>query len=861
MTTTSSHPRKFWRIVRRGFIGIALVAILVALASTVFLDSLARLLLTPSFSSAGIELQSMNGLRLRPESAHLDNVQFRFIDSQQSSHIENLTVHFNWRELLEGRIEQLHVANVTLALPDSAPNASTTSSPSNALPSMPDIRQQLDLLPVNSLAIDSLTIAPYIEAATLTLQHPAQAIVVNFSAQDTQLDLTLSWPDNVQNRDANTAFTGSITLGNSQGSALSSGFTLSDSSSHLRLESTVELQTEIMQRLLNQHELVTNHFTQVSGTFNFDFLIESSPSQEQAFQFNFSTPPSQGLDIRFTDDNPLALTHVEWLDTAGITVDGTIEWPNFSVALTASAPKGQMILSPTQISASTLAYSLSPLSLTCEASTACTGTLASTVQLDTFSMDEVGIDKLLAISTATATLNQDQTLFEFAQGSRIEAGSVRYADTTLLNANVLAQEPVQATLASNGDWRLTSDSIEFFVPELINADKSTYFTLAFQDLTGSVTGADELQLESQLHIRNIGSDWLPASLRKPETTLNLSASDNNIDIRGDIRLADRDILRFDAQWAVNENAGSLQISSPALAFGSGAQTLSELFFTPPFTGDLIGGSLQASAALDIEQDNELNWLINGPISLTATDLSGFYEDVGIINLNTHLQGSLIDGLYFKSTQNHSFSIERIDVGLPVEQIAFDYALDTENTLFSVDDFEATLFSGKVRANTLRYDWSAPRNQLELRIERLDLSRMLDLAAYDSVQATGFISGTLPLALTGSSPSIGRGELHVEAPGGAIHYSALGGAGSNAAIDFVNQALSNYQYDVMDTSVNYQPSGELDLGVRLQGLNPDMNNGQRINLNLNINDNIPALLQSLQSGRSIADALERAIQAQ
>jgi len=42
-----------------GFMGIALVAILVALASTVFLISFGALLLRLSFSSAGIELQVM----------------------------------------------------------------------------------------------------------------------------------------------------------------------------------------------------------------------------------------------------------------------------------------------------------------------------------------------------------------------------------------------------------------------------------------------------------------------------------------------------------------------------------------------------------------------------------------------------------------------------------------------------------------------------------------------------------------------------------------------------------------------------------------------------------------------------------
>jgi len=63
---------------------------------------------------------------------------------------------------------------------------------------------------------------------------------------------------------------------------------------------------------------------------------------------------------------------------------------------------------------------------------------------------------------------------------------------------------------------------------------------------------------------------------------------------------------------------------------------------------------------------------------------------------------------------------------------------------------------------------------------------------------------------------------------------------------------------MNTEVFYDEGGELLLSVQLQGLNPDMNNGQEINLNVNITDNIPSLLKSLQASRVITDELERFI---
>jgi len=60
---------------------------------------------------------------------------------------------------------------------------------------------------------------------------------------------------------------------------------------------------------------------------------------------------------------------------------------------------------------------------------------------------------------------------------------------------------------------------------------------------------------------------------------------------------------------------------------------------------------------------------------------------------------------------------------------------------------------------------------------------------------------------------------------------------------------------MDTRVFYDSNGDLRLEVQLAGVNPDMNGGQAINLNVNITDNIPTLLRSLYAGRAISERLE------
>jgi hypothetical protein len=45
------------------------------------------------------------------------------------------------------------------------------------------------------------------------------------------------------------------------------------------------------------------------------------------------------------------------------------------------------------------------------------------------------------------------------------------------------------------------------------------------------------------------------------------------------------------------------------------------------------------------------------------------------------------------------------------------------------------------------------------------------------------------------------------------------------------------------------------------MNPELEGGRRINVNVNISDNIPALLRSLQASRAITERLEQRLNRQ
>jgi hypothetical protein len=157
---------------------------------------------------------------------------------------------------------------------------------------------------------------------------------------------------------------------------------------------------------------------------------------------------------------------------------------------------------------------------------------------------------------------------------------------------------------------------------------------------------------------------------------------------------------------------------------------------------------------------------------------------------------------------------------------------------------------------ISYGFGNEFNEFTLHFADLRLERMMELAEYEGIEASGAVSGELPITVRGKQVEIDAGRLFAEAPGGSIRYLDAPPPGQgNPAMDLVNQALSNYQFQSLESTIDYSPDGELLLAMQLRGSNPDMNGGQAINLNLNISDNIPTLLKSLQAGRAIEDFLQ------
>ena len=229
------------------------------------------------------------------------------------------------------------------------------------------------------------------------------------------------------------------------------------------------------------------------------------------------------------------------------------------------------------------------------------------------------------------------------------------------------------------------------------------------------------------------------------------------------------------------------------------------------------------------------------------------------DLNSELFAEVTTPLGLLSVGSQRATIASVDVGLPVQNIEWQYRFDTAGDRFNIDDASAELLGGNIAIPEFEYRADRDQNELAVVIDNLDLASIVELADYPGLVVEGRISGYLPLQLRGDIILIEAGLVAALQPGGAIQYTPANPIpSSNPSIQLVNDALSNYQFTTMNTDVFYDGIGDLRLVVQLRGTNPDMNNGQGINLNVNITDNIPTLMRSLQASRIITDALEQSL---
>jgi hypothetical protein len=254
-------------------------------------------------------------------------------------------------------------------------------------------------------------------------------------------------------------------------------------------------------------------------------------------------------------------------------------------------------------------------------------------------------------------------------------------------------------------------------------------------------------------------------------------------------------------------------------------------------------------------DPDIDVTANASIGLEG--LSGFYTDTAFAGLSTaiDIEYGGDDGLLVEPT---AISVALIELGLPIENLTADVALDINNLAADVENLQMTAFNGVFIAEPFRFHTGSDANNMTLIATGIELAEMLAIKEFAAIDVTGTIAAVLPITIEPDGVSINGGVLTGEPPGGVIRYLAGGNPDETdtSAIGLATEALSNFEYESLTSDVTYSKDGNLTLQMQIKGRNPEMAESRPVVLNLGVENNVIQMLRSLQAARAVEEILEK-----
>lgn len=262
-----------------------------------------------------------------------------------------------------------------------------------------------------------------------------------------------------------------------------------------------------------------------------------------------------------------------------------------------------------------------------------------------------------------------------------------------------------------------------------------------------------------------------------------------------------------------------------------------------------------SAAIEFSQQNvSIEQLVlnidSDSLNLNSINLAGVSLQTQLANMPT-----------WHTLSPSQFSIDKILKPLEISKIKskFEITSGDTGTLFSkliLTKFNADIFAGKIskqdKISAIIFDLQSSENKIPLKFSKIDLSEILKVYPQKDLVGTGILSGSLDLLIKNAEVSASGRAAAIN--GGFIKYTPEAESiPINPALNLVYKALQNYHYSSLTSDIAYQTNGKLLLSLQMQGVNPDLNKSQSINVNINLEENLIQLFKALNLNQHIEDS--------
>lgn len=205
----------------------------------------------------------------------------------------------------------------------------------------------------------------------------------------------------------------------------------------------------------------------------------------------------------------------------------------------------------------------------------------------------------------------------------------------------------------------------------------------------------------------------------------------------------------------------------------------------------------------------------------------------------------------------------IDVGVPLQNVSGGYRFEQDTTgkqSVQLSSSTVDLLGGTVTTLPVTLSLDNPDFTTVIAVTGIDLAQLIALEQQEGLTGSGTLNGQMPVRFREGELSIKGGQVHSTPAGGWIRFEPpeefLALAKTTPALGIAFDALRNMRYESLGIELDYQPDGEALLKTHLKGRNPDWNRGQPVDFTINIEENVPKLIQALQFTDKLTKTLEK-----
>ncbi|MEC7816614.1 MAG: YdbH domain-containing protein [Pseudomonadota bacterium] len=252
----------------------------------------------------------------------------------------------------------------------------------------------------------------------------------------------------------------------------------------------------------------------------------------------------------------------------------------------------------------------------------------------------------------------------------------------------------------------------------------------------------------------------------------------------------------------------------------------------------------------------------GAIAVNFGTVSGLTNRTAWSGLNGVVRLSLGDG---NVRGDAEAELASINPGIPFAPVAVQaqYHAPADTPLageLSLVRATSGFLGGGLRVKPQQWSLEERPIQATVWLNDLQLGQLMQVYPTEGLDGSGVLEGQVPITIDSDGISVSGGQITARAPGGTLSLPAdrlQALAANNEAMALVVEALQNFNYSVLNSTIDYDQDGQLSLGLRLEGESPQVRRGQPIVVNINLEEDIPALMTSLQlSGRVNESVAER-----